>query len=66
MVILPENFEPGETVEKHCITVEKASLANQNSDEVRVEQASVGKISDFPTARWKGFLRPSPRERRLL
>ena len=39
MVILPENFEPGETVEKHCITVEKASLANQNSDEVRVEQA---------------------------
>ena len=39
MVNLPEGFEPAAWVEKHCITVEKASLANQHSDEVRTAEA---------------------------
>lgn len=37
MVRLPEGFTAAPTVEKHCITVEKASLDNQNSDELRIE-----------------------------
>lgn len=39
LINLPEGFVPLPMVEKHCITVEKASLHNQNSDEVRITEA---------------------------